>query len=188
VLKIRLQRVGRKNDPVFRLVAVDSHHGPKSGKFLEVLGSYDARGDRKPQFKVDRIKHWLSYGAQTSDTVHNLLISQSVIEGKKVNVLPKKSPIKKEKKEEGEKTEAPSESSAEEKPAETSASEEVKEEPKTEEVLKAESDQETQASNEEKTEEKPVEEKQEKEIPASEEKLKEENQEKAPEPDTQNKS
>jgi small subunit ribosomal protein S16 len=179
VLKIRLQRVGRRNDPVFRLVAVDSRHGPKSGKFLEVLGSYDARGDRKPQFKTDRIKHWLGHGAQTSDTVHNLLISESIIEGKKLNVLPKKSPIKKEaeKEEKSEaKPEAEGDTSSEKKPvAEAPASEEVKEEPK-EETPKAESDQEVKATEGEKAEEPKAE-----EDPVQEEQPKEEHKEEAKE-------
>jgi len=95
MLKIRLQRVGRKNDPSFRIVVTDSHNGPKSGRFLEILGSHNARFG-KPQIKGDRVKHWISQGAQVSDTVHNLLVNEKVIEGKKVNVLPKKSPIKKE--------------------------------------------------------------------------------------------
>ncbi len=43
MLTIRLQRVGRKNDPSFRVVVTDSKHGPQSGKFLEVVGAYDAR-------------------------------------------------------------------------------------------------------------------------------------------------
>ncbi|TSC61063.1 MAG: hypothetical protein G01um1014107_132 [Parcubacteria group bacterium Gr01-1014_107] len=76
---------------------VNSHFGPKSGKFLEVLGNYDSRQDKQAQFKVERIKHWLSQGAKTSSTVHNLLVSQRVIEAKKVNVL---AAIKSEKKEE----------------------------------------------------------------------------------------
>lgn len=96
MLKIRLQRVGRKHEPVFRLVVVDSHRGPKSGNFIEVLGNFDSRHGEDAQFKADRIKHWLSQGAKTSDTVHNLLISKKILEGKKINVLPKKNPIKKE--------------------------------------------------------------------------------------------
>jgi small subunit ribosomal protein S16 len=60
-----------------------------------MLGSYDPRADRV-ELKADRIKHWISMGATVSDTVHNLLISQKIIEGKKINVLPRKSPPKKE--------------------------------------------------------------------------------------------
>ncbi|PIP04029.1 MAG: 30S ribosomal protein S16 [Candidatus Yonathbacteria bacterium CG_4_10_14_3_um_filter_47_65] len=95
MLKIRLQRVGRKNDPSFRLVVVDSHTGPKSGNHVEVVGSYNARFGT-PQINKERALHWMSVGAKLSDTVHNIFVTEKVIEGKKVNVLPKKSPIKKE--------------------------------------------------------------------------------------------
>jgi len=89
---IRLQRVGRKHDPSFRVVLTDKRNGPQSGKFLEVLGSYNARFGT-PSLKGDRIKYWVGKGAKLSDTLHNLLVSEKVIEGKKINVLPKKSPI-----------------------------------------------------------------------------------------------
>ncbi len=67
-----------------------------------MVGSYDPRVDRV-QLKGDRIKHWMSEGASVSDTVHNLLVSEKIIDAKKINVLPKKHPPK---------------SVAEEKPAE----------------------------------------------------------------------
>lgn len=95
MLKIRLQRVGRVNVPTFRLVLTDSKNSTKSGKYLEVLGSYDPVNDVK-EVKVDRVKHWMSHGAKLSDTVHNWLIEKKVIPGKKINTLPKKSPIKKD--------------------------------------------------------------------------------------------
>lgn len=91
---IRLQRVGRKHEPTFRLVLTDSKNGPKSGKYLEVLGSYDPRRENKiEQFNVPRIKECMKTGAQLSDTVHNFLVTKKVITGKKVNALPKKKPI-----------------------------------------------------------------------------------------------
>lgn len=93
MLMIRLQRVGRKHEPVFRIVLTDSKNGPKSGKFLEILGSYDARKEDRGKFKLERIQHWISKGAQLSDTVHNFLVDKKAIEGKKVNVLPKKRPV-----------------------------------------------------------------------------------------------
>ena len=96
MLKIRLQRIGRKNDPSFRVVLTDSKNGPKSGKFLEILGSY-APKQGEVAFKEERIKHWMSEGAQVSDTVHNFLVHKKVIEGKKKNVLPKKTSTKKRK-------------------------------------------------------------------------------------------
>src|SRR3989344_4562620 len=95
MLTIRLQRVGRKNDPSFRVILVESKRAAKTGNFQELLGSYDPRVDRVA-LKADRIKYWISMGATVSDTLHNLLISQKIIEGKKINVLPRKSPPKKE--------------------------------------------------------------------------------------------
>ena len=94
MLMIRLQRVGRKHEPTFRLVLTDSKNGPKSGKYLKVLGSYDPRRENKlEQFDVVAIKDCISKGAKLSDTVHNFLVSKKVISGKKINALPKKKPI-----------------------------------------------------------------------------------------------
>ncbi len=95
MLAIRLQRVGRKNDPSFRVIVADSKLKPKTGNFLEILGSYDARKG-KPVINAERAKHWLSMGAQASGTVHNLLVDLKVVTAKKINVLGKKTPIVKE--------------------------------------------------------------------------------------------
>lgn len=89
MLKIRLQRVGRKHEPLFRLVLTDSKNGPKSGKFLEILGSFDARNAEKAEIKKDRVEYWHSKGAQLSATTHNLLVSRKILNKKKINVLPK---------------------------------------------------------------------------------------------------
>lgn len=86
---IRLTRVGKKKDASFRVVVVDSKRKVKAGNYLEMVGSYDPRVDRS-ELKADRIKHWIAQGARPSDTVHNLLVSNKIIEGKKINVLPKK--------------------------------------------------------------------------------------------------
>lgn len=92
MLKMRLQRVGRKNDPSYRVVVTDSRTGPKSGKHVDLLGSYDPKVNRV-QIDGERAKAWISKGVQPSGTVHNILVGQKIIDGKKVNVLPKKSPI-----------------------------------------------------------------------------------------------
>jgi small subunit ribosomal protein S16 len=82
------------HEPTFRLVLTDSKNGPKSGKYLEVLGSYDPRLENKmEQFDLARIKHWISKGAKPSLTVHNFLVHKKAIEGKKKNALPKRKPI-----------------------------------------------------------------------------------------------
>ncbi len=108
MLAIRLQRVGKKNEPTFRIVLTDSKNSTKSGKFLEILGSYDARDKNETRINSERVTYWMSKGAKLSDTIHNLFINKKVITGKKINVLPKKSPIKKEEvKKEGEAAAAP---------------------------------------------------------------------------------
>jgi len=124
MLKIRLQRIGRKHEPVFRLVVTESQNGPKSGKSLEVLGSFDSRRAEKAEFNVERIQYWLKQGAKTSDTIYNLLVTRKVINGKKVNALPKKKPIKKETEEK--KGGAGTSPSTSEAPKEAKPQEEVK--------------------------------------------------------------
>lgn len=110
MLIIRLQRVGRTNDPSFRVIVTDSKNAAKTGKFLEIVGSYDAR-QGKPQFKAERIQEWIKNGAQVSETVHNLLVKNKIIEGKTIDVIPVKpakaaaevlveTPVKEEKAEE----------------------------------------------------------------------------------------
>jgi len=96
MLKIRLQRVGRVHEPVFRLVLTDSKNATKSGKYLENLGNFDSRNAEKAEFKADRITYWLGKGAQATTTVYNLLINKKVITGKKINALPLKKPVTKE--------------------------------------------------------------------------------------------
>src|SRR3989338_5643132 len=83
MLKMRLQRTGRKNDPSFRVVVTDSRHGPKSGKHADTIGSYSPKFNR---IEIDgaRAKDWIAKGVQVSDTVRNLLITQGTLEGRKV--------------------------------------------------------------------------------------------------------
>ena len=104
MLTIRLQRIGKKNRPSYRLV-VSEHKRDLYGRHNEILGNYDPVANPKTvNLKADRIKYWISVGAQTSATVHNLLVSQGVIEGKKVQAWrPKK---KKNDKEKGDNKEA----------------------------------------------------------------------------------
>ena len=118
MLMMRLQRVGRRNDPSYRVVVTDKRTGPKSNKHVAILGSYNPKMDHI-QLDTDAAKDWLAKGVQPSDTVHHLLVSQKVLDGKKVNVLPKKSPIVSESTEE--ETAAPE--ASEEAAAETAATE-----------------------------------------------------------------
>ena len=96
MLKIRLQRIGRKNQAHFRVILTDHKNAAKTGKFIKVLGSYNPHSSL---FVVDaeEVKKRMAEGAKLSDTVHNFLVKQGVIEGKKKNVLSKKSPTQKRK-------------------------------------------------------------------------------------------
>ena len=98
MLVIRLQRTGRKHEPTFRVVLTDSKNGPKSGKYLKNLGWYDTRlkNDASKQLDVAEIKKYVANGAKLSLTLHNFLVGQKVIEGKKMNALPKRTVQKKE--------------------------------------------------------------------------------------------
>lgn len=120
---MRLQRIGRKNDPSYRVVVTDSRNGPKAGNHVDLLGSYYPKLSR---FTIDgeKAKEWISKGVQTSDTLHNLLVSHKIIEGKKINVLPKKSPIIDEEKVKAE-AEAKAKAEAEEEAKTKSATEEA---------------------------------------------------------------
>ncbi len=92
---MRLQRVGRKHDNAFRVVLTESENSSKSGRFKEILGSYDPR-KTVDLLKTDRIKYWLEKGAIPTGTVHNLFVTHRILDSKKMNVLPKKHPIVKE--------------------------------------------------------------------------------------------
>lgn len=124
---MRLQRVGRKNDPSYRIVVTDKRTGPKSNKHTALLGSYNPKLNHV-QLDTDAAKVWLSKGVQPSDTVHNILVSQKVIDAKKLNVLPKKSPIVDEealKKAEEERVAAEEAAKAEKEAAEAAAAAEA---------------------------------------------------------------
>lgn len=84
MLVIRFQRIGRRNDPSFRIVLAERRSKPKSGE-IEILGSHRPK-TKQTILKQERILHWMSKGAKTSATVHNLLIAKGVVQGKKINV------------------------------------------------------------------------------------------------------
>jgi small subunit ribosomal protein S16 len=70
-VRIRMKRMGRKNRPYYRIVAID-HHQPRDGRALEEVGTYDPMNKNKEErvtLKPARIKHWLSVGAKPSENV-----------------------------------------------------------------------------------------------------------------------
>ena len=130
-IKIRLARAGSKKRPFYRVVAADSRM-PRDGRFIEKLGTYNPLlnkdDDNRVKLDLDRIKEWLSKGAQTTDRISRLLENLEVLP-KKVRNNPNKAKPKKQAEE------APAEEpKAEEAPAEEPKAEEPPaEEPKAEE-------------------------------------------------------
>lgn len=82
MLTIRLQRVGRKNQPVFRIVLAEKHRAAKK-KAVESLGVYNPRS-KEFTVKEERVKYWLEKRIPLSPTVHNLFVTKNLITGKKV--------------------------------------------------------------------------------------------------------
>ena len=78
---LRLKRMGRAHSPFYRIGAMDKR-SPRDGRVIEQLGWYSPTAVEGKQYsiKTDRVEHWLSKGAQPSETVANLL--------KKVGVDP----------------------------------------------------------------------------------------------------
>ena len=145
-IKIRLARAGSKKRPFYRVVAADSRM-PRDGRFIEKLGTYNPLlnkdDDNRVKLDLERIKEWLSKGAQTTDRISRLL--------ENLEVLPKKirnNPIKAKPKKEVEEPKA-EEPASEEPKAEEPASEE----PKAEEPASEEPKAEEPASEEPKAEE-----------------------------------
>jgi small subunit ribosomal protein S16 len=87
MLKIRMQRVGRINQPAYRIVVIEHTSSTKAGKFVEKVGTYNPRTKARTLDEA-RVKYWMSVGAQPSATMHNMLVGAGVLSGKKINVLP----------------------------------------------------------------------------------------------------
>lgn len=80
MLRIRLRRTGKKKQPYYRVVVADQR-APRDGDFVEVIGHYNPRTQPSTiDLKEDRVKHWLSVGAQPSETVHRVLHKAGLIE------------------------------------------------------------------------------------------------------------
>ena len=73
MVKIRMRREGKKQHPIYKLVATDSR-SPRDGGYLEALGQYDPHTNPITLvLKEPRIEYWLKQGAQPTDTVRSLL-------------------------------------------------------------------------------------------------------------------
>lgn len=147
---IRLFRIGKKKQPSYKIVVTDKRNAPARGVFVEEIGFYNPM-TKEVNIKKERAIYWLSVGAQASDTVHNLFITNKVIEGEKRKVVLKRKeePVKQEPK-----VAAPV---VEKKPEEAGVVETPVEEVKIEEAPKEEAKPEKTQPEEPKEEVKPEE-------------------------------
>jgi small subunit ribosomal protein S16 len=89
MLMIRFQRIGRKNDASFRMAVLEKTAGPKAGKYVDLVGTYNPK-TKQITYKADRIQDWIGKGAQVSPSLKNLLIKNGVLTGEKAAVISKK--------------------------------------------------------------------------------------------------
>lgn len=83
MLTIRLQRIGKKNAPTYRLVVAEKGRDTQ-GRNLEILGTFNPRAKADGFLPdADRVKYWLSKGAQASPTLHNLFVQTGIVSGEK---------------------------------------------------------------------------------------------------------
>jgi len=138
MLAIRLSRVGKKKQPLFRIILCEKQKDPW-GKYLENLGTYNPQ-TKEQILNIDRIKYWLSKGAQPSDTLWNMFVTKGLVEGKKRTVT-KISDTRKTKMADAKKKvedEAAAKAVSEQAKAEAAPVEEVKTEAAPVEEIKAE--------------------------------------------------
>jgi small subunit ribosomal protein S16 len=79
MLVIRLLRVGKKNQPSFKIVVTDKRNPPRGGRFVEEVGFYNPLTKEKV-LRKERIKYWISVGAKVSERIKKLLVSEKVLE------------------------------------------------------------------------------------------------------------
>ncbi len=160
MLVIRFSRVGKRNKPQFKIV-IQEHTKAPTGRHIEIVGSYDPHL-KAVQIDKEKVEKWISQGAQPSPSVHNILVSQGIIDApkKKIKLSPKKQ--KGEETQEDEKASEKEEAQGkvekkEVKTEKTDSQEAEKEGEKSQETEKKESSEDKQ--QEEKKEEKKPEEK-----------------------------
>jgi small subunit ribosomal protein S16 len=76
--KIRLARVGSKKNPIYRVVVADAR-SPRDGRFIEIVGQYNPQTDPSTiNLDEEKIRDWISKGAQPTDSVRRLLKAKNV--------------------------------------------------------------------------------------------------------------
>src|SRR3989338_4579360 len=88
MLVIRFFRVGKRNQPSFKIVVADKRNPTRAGRFVEQVGFYNPKTKEKVLSK-ERFQYWISKGAQPSSTVYNLLVKEGIVAGKKIDVHKK---------------------------------------------------------------------------------------------------
>lgn len=99
VVRLRLQRFGRTHAPFYRMVAANAR-APRDGKFLEIVGTYNPianrSGMKEIRLKEDRLKYWLSVGAQPSDRMAWILGKFGILPPPPPKYNPEKSRVKRD--------------------------------------------------------------------------------------------
>lgn len=132
MLRIRLTRTGKKQQPSFRIVVAE-HGRPVKSKYIEFLGNYvPAAKPKQITIKKDRIEYWIQNGAKPSDTVASLLKREGFANMDQYIENRDKKRKKKKGGDEPEESEAPAAEASAEKPAEAPAEAESKAEAKEE--------------------------------------------------------
>jgi len=78
LLKIRLARVGKKKAPSYRVVVADAR-APRDGRYVEIVGNYNPRTEPSTfEVDADKVRDWLSKGAQPTERVEKLLANAGI--------------------------------------------------------------------------------------------------------------
>jgi|SRR5579863_142330 len=86
MLTIRLTRKGKKNQPFFKIVVIDKRRSAKGGRAVEELG-YINPLTKKHSLEKDRILYWISKGAKPTPRIHNLLVSEKIVDAPKIKLF-----------------------------------------------------------------------------------------------------
>ena len=87
VVRIRLRRMGAKKNPFYRIVVTDKD-SPRDGRFIEIVGTYDPRTQPETvELNTDRVNHWLSTGAQPSESVGRILRKLNIVDASTASPL-----------------------------------------------------------------------------------------------------
>ena len=90
MVTFKLRRVGRKKQPSYRLIVIDKRRDPW-GVALEIVGTYNPRTEPATVvLNEERIRYWLSKGAQPTATVHNMFVDAKILTSPKQRTLPAK--------------------------------------------------------------------------------------------------